>query len=146
MGNFGNKLAKSYKENKKFFLGVLKSFRKPTPNTLKNIRDERGNILFTEDETFERWKRYFESLLEKEDECNDVREKRETQEVGCNPGQLNDIQKSELDEAVHKLKLRKAPGCDNILPEIIEFLNESGRRELLDLMNKAKNEKKVPKD
>lgn len=52
----------------------------------------------------------------------------------------------EVKEVLGKLKLGKAPGCDEIFPEMLKFMSDSAVKELTIIYNRAWQEKKVPED
>lgn len=52
----------------------------------------------------------------------------------------------ELNQVLKKLKLGKAPGHDEITNEMIKFINEKGRLELLGLFKKNQRREKAPNE
>lgn len=54
-----------------------------------------------------------------------------------------EITNEELQEAIARIKLGKAPGMDGVTPEIIRFMEESAEKVLKDLVNDITREKKI---
>ncbi|XP_050511411.1 uncharacterized protein LOC126887736 isoform X2 [Diabrotica virgifera virgifera] len=145
---FGNKLTGKFGENQKLFYNTLKSMRKPKPNTLKNVKDKNGNILTEENEIMERWREYFEELLEVEQvEGNKIEQNKNQHIPQEQQEQIGNITQKELTNAINKIKMGKAPGHDDITAEMLKYMNEERQLELLKIMNMMrKREKKVPLD
>ena len=120
---FGERLENNYKENQKLFWGAVKSCRRTKPSLVKHINDKRGKIVKEEAKILETWKDYFENLHTDERYDNglqaaDTNEANNTnlmieQEVDT------DITMEELNKAKRKIKIGKAPGADDIYPEMI---------------------------
>ena len=143
---FGQKLAAAYYENQKMFYGALKQMRKPRQNTLKSIKDKKGDIKVNENDIMERWKEYYKHLLDEGD--NSSFEDRVIEDsLSINQEQLQDtISAEKFEKALNKIKIGKAPGHDELTGEMIKYLSTSFKIELLNIMNAVKREKKTPKD
>uniref|UniRef100_A0A8D8YBX5 Craniofacial development protein 2 n=1 Tax=Cacopsylla melanoneura TaxID=428564 RepID=A0A8D8YBX5_9HEMI len=113
-------MEKAYNIIKKYF-----GERKMKVNT---IEDENGRLLFENQEIAKRWKTYVENLYEENDEMEELEE-----EENDNGG--NDITREEFDEAMKRLKPRKACGIDEIPAELIQALDEE-MKELLYMVTK----------
>ena len=61
---FGEKMETNYYENQKLFYRVVKSMRKEKNCPLKFIKDANGKLLTEEGEIMNRWKEYYERLLQ----------------------------------------------------------------------------------
>ena len=59
---FGNKLQESYIGNKKLFWGAMKSMRKPKTCPIRQIRNDKGEIMKEENEITETWRECFQQL------------------------------------------------------------------------------------
>ena len=60
---FGEKMEKNSKENQKLCFRVLKSLRKEKSVNSKQVKNTTGDILREEKEIMNRWKEYFQELL-----------------------------------------------------------------------------------
>lgn len=105
---FRERMIKNDDENQKLSYGMLKNMRTRIENTL-NRRRYHG---------------YMEKVF--------LTPSNETQEKT----QSEDIIRSELNEMIQKIKQGKAPGHDEIIPDIMNAINEEGKRELLKLITK----------
>lgn len=100
--------------------------RKMKVNT---VEDENGKLLFENQEIARRWKTYVENLYDENEEMQELEE-----EQGNNDGD-NGITREEFDEALKRLKSRKACGVDEIPAELIQALDEE-MKELMYMMTK----------
>ena len=84
------------------------------------VKDSNGNILVEDEDIKERWKAYFEELLNVENERGilDVAHPIE--------GPLEDITRQEVKEAVQKMKNNKASGPTGVVIEMIKALEDEG--------------------
>ena len=114
----------------------LKSTRDITH--IRQIKDESGNVLRKEKDVVNRWKEYFENLLNEENE-------RVFQGQGSpHQGLVRKISKKEIVEGLKRMKTGKAPGPDNLPVEAWKALGSEGVDILWNLMDKIFNEEKVP--
>ena len=60
--------------------------------------------------------------------------------------ETGDINKQELEVAIRKLKNNKAPGLDEIPPELIKWLDSESRKVILELLNDCWNKESLTKD
>lgn len=150
--NFGEKMEENHRENQKLFYKVLKSMRKQKECPLKFIYDKEKNLLTEPKKIMERWKEYFQELLEtKEHEetvideeqeherQDDLQRKKERKEE-------EEITMEELQKAIKKMKLGKAAGQDKIAPEMIKYMGRRAEKILLRIFQKAWQEKRIVKD
>lgn len=150
--DFGKKMERAYKENQKLFYGTIKQMRKKKHATLKNIKDENGKIITHEDKIMERWKQYFQKLLSSDDNYYERQTSRLAEETKKNIRETrkkentHEITMDELEFAIRKMKIGKAPGHDNITSEMIKYAGEYGKEKLRLVLNKALESEKVPQD
>lgn len=105
---------------------------------IRQIKDGNGEIL-TEDENIRnRWKCYFEKLLNEENPRVVVGDGVPSQ------GVVPEISKDEIQYALRKMKNDKSTGPDNIPVEVWKSLGDVGINMLWDLMNKIFKEEKMP--
>lgn len=128
------------------FYRMLKGFKNEKEFKLQTIKAKDKKVLVEEEEIVNRWKEYFEELLNKEDTegTEDEGDIELSNELPQNHESL--ITRKELDIALRKIKPAKAPGVDEVAPEFIKYLGERGRKELLDIMNEAWERGIIPED
>ena len=84
------------------------------------IKNNDGEVLLDEDKIKERWKEYFEELLNVEnDRIQRAVQQREVRDV-------RDIREEEARDAMIKMKNNKAAGPDNISIEVWKCLGREG--------------------
>nr|XP_027216131.1 uncharacterized protein LOC113808835 [Penaeus vannamei] len=102
------------------------------------MEDGEGMVQNKEEKIRDRWKSYFESLLNEENH-------RAVFEDGApNFGVPCDIRRQEVKDALRKMKNVKATGPDNIPAEVWKCLGDEGIDMLWDLMTKICEEEKIP--
>ena len=86
-------------------------------STSRPIRDKQGNLLTKESLQLQRWKEYFQDILNRPppDSIPDIEETNEDLNINCGR-----ISKEEIKRAIKKLKLGKAPGIDNIPSDVLK--------------------------
>ena len=104
------------------------------------VKDKEGNILTNGEKIKDRWKEYFEMLLNTENE----REQLEQGEQCEGPEMM--ITKQEIKEALKKMKKGKAQGCSGLTVELIKLLEDDGVEMMSELFNKVFEEEKMPSD
>jgi len=105
---FAEKIEKDSKGKQKLFFGVLRLLRKKKSENTKQIKNEKGDILREEKEIMNRWKEYFEELLNvkcerhmRDDEEEDIKEQKEDMR--------DEVRRAEeVAEAIHILKRGKS--------------------------------------
>jgi len=119
---WGKKVSEKYEMNKKLFWKELKDVRKGSESLEVRVKDENGSVLCCEREVKERWKGYFDNLL-------NVMDEREANVVaignGCRMPLLNEVNDEsisveEVNRAVSEMKVGKAPGLDGCPAECIK--------------------------
>lgn len=149
---FGERLENNFIENQKLFWGAVKSCRRTKPSLVKHIKDKTGKIVKEETKILETWKDYFENL-HRDDRHDDNSQSADTNEasniidnstaeheIGTN------ITMEELNKAKRKLKLGKAPGADDIYPEMVLNQGKEADKLLLTICQLAYKTNRVPKD
>ena len=105
------------------------------------IKDADGTLLTGEEAVLQRWKSYFESLMNTEN----PREPRE-EEAERNDQEIEDIDVNEVKAALHKMKNGKAVGPDNIPIEAWKSLGRQGIEVLTKLFNQILSCEKMPEE
>ena len=147
---FGESLENNYKENQKLFWGAVKSCRRTKPSLVKHIKDKTGKIIKEEAKILERWKDYFENL-HKDERCDNDTQADDTNESNNTNLMIEqevdtDITMEELNKAKKKIKIGKAPGADDIYPEMILNQGKEADKLLLKICQLAYKSNEVPKD
>ncbi|XP_008484699.1 uncharacterized protein LOC103521365 [Diaphorina citri] len=101
------KVDKAYNMINKYF-----GQRKMKVNT---IEDENRKLLFEDREIAKRWKSYVENLYDDNEELKELEEEQEDNS--------NEITRGEFDEALKRLKPKKACGIDEVPAELIQALD-----------------------
>lgn len=103
-----------------------------------NIKDKKGNIITDKDVIMEWWREYLQKIIRSR-ETQDIDEGEKT--VKREEGR----RKEKLKEVINRAELGKAPGKNNITPEIIKYIGKDGIDWLQDLMDDIIRIKKIPK-
>lgn len=140
---FGTKLERNSKENRKLFFKVMKELRTEKVYNKQQIRNKEGKILIQEQEVAQRWEEYFRELYNQTQRADN---KDEVTEEENEEQDEQDITINEIKEAVKKIKLGKSAGHDKITPEMIKYSGEEGYNILQLVYNKIWQTGKVPKD
>ena len=114
----------------------MKRERKDLENS-KYIRDENGNILVDERHIMERWKRYFQLLLNEENEY-------EVEELERMEGPVEEIKIEEVERAVGKMKNNKAPGPSGVTGELFKYAGQGALREMTRRLNEIVTQERIP--
>uniref|UniRef100_A0A8D8YAF2 Craniofacial development protein 2 n=3 Tax=Cacopsylla melanoneura TaxID=428564 RepID=A0A8D8YAF2_9HEMI len=107
---------------------------------IKQIKDKEGNVLQDHNHIKERWREYFEGLLNEEN-------LRDIFESGVeNLGVVKEVSREEIEKALKKMKNGKAVGVDGIPVEVWKCLGEEGIDILWDLMMKCMDQERIPNE
>ncbi|KAK3563728.1 hypothetical protein QTP86_034452 [Hemibagrus guttatus] len=104
------------------------------------IKDRDGRVL-TSEESVQRWKEYFEELMNEENE----REKR-VEVVNSVEQKVDKIRKDEVRKALKRMKSGKAVGPDDIPVEVWKCLGEAAVEFLTSLFNKVLESERMPEE
>ncbi|XP_013169614.1 PREDICTED: uncharacterized protein LOC106119245, partial [Papilio xuthus] len=108
-------------------------------NHIKCIKDDEGKVLMDDDDIKQRWKEYFEKLMNEENIWSGVLE-----EVPVNIGMVKEISVEEVKKAVQGMKNGKAVGPDGIPVEVWKLLKADGWVWLTLFFNKLLQEEVIP--
>ncbi|KAI5726127.1 hypothetical protein M8J77_024147 [Diaphorina citri] len=128
------------KEGEKKLFRIAKERDKASKdfNHIRQIKDEQGVVLREEREIKERWKTYFEKLLNEENPRNVF------EEGTPNEGMTAEISREEVVLAVKKMKNGKATGPDEIPVEAWKSLGEKGIDILWKMMKQIYERERIP--
>ncbi|KAJ4448910.1 hypothetical protein ANN_00302 [Periplaneta americana] len=128
-------------EARKFYREV-NNIRRPfnCKNTL--VKDEQGQIISEDKEICERWRRYFDGILNVSNPQENVSSE-EHQECELHDNQ-NPPTIEEIRIALNKLKNNKAPGTDNIPAELFKRGGVKLEQQLLDIVDSVWIQEKMP--
>uniref|UniRef100_A0A1Y1M0F5 Reverse transcriptase domain-containing protein n=2 Tax=Photinus pyralis TaxID=7054 RepID=A0A1Y1M0F5_PHOPY len=140
---FGRKIETDSKTNQKLFYKVLKNLRKDKHHTLKYVKAKDDSVLTEEKAIIERWKEYFEELLNLDTQANFLTE----EEISYTQSEEDsNIQMEELRKTIKYIKKGKSAGHDKINAEMLKNLGARGTEMLTKIFNKAWTTGKVPED
>ena len=105
---------------------------------VKHMKDGSGAVLQNEERARERWKDYFENLL------NEEYPKEKHQNETPNQGLTIGVTRAEVETALKKMKKNKATGQDEIPVEAWRVLGGEGVDLLWDLMIKIEEQEHMP--
>ena len=147
---FGEKLEENFRENQKLFWGAIKRCRRGKQCSVKHVKNKEGEMIKDSDKILEVWKDYFENLHNINNEENaENTEDYDSLNNGStneNEDEFEEITMTELRQAIKKIKVGKAPGSDEIYPEMIVNQSAEADRLLLKLCRLAYKEKITPTD
>ncbi|CAH2108403.1 unnamed protein product [Euphydryas editha] len=110
-------------------------------NNMKCIKDEAGKILTNDEEIKGRLKRYFNKLMNEENEWSGVLE-----HVRSNEGMVKEVSIKEVKMAVQSMKNGTAVGPDCIPAEVWKSWNANGWKWLTLFFNKLLQEEVIPEE
>ena len=124
---------------------MAKNDRMEKNETTYAVKDETGtNILTETNEISERWRQYFQNLLNAgEEEEIDTREDENLQFI---ENQGDEIRRDEVEYAIKRMKNGKASGEDEIPIEFIKALEEVGVTWMMRIGNEAWRSGRIPHD
>ena len=105
---------------------------------VRTVKDENGNVLRDNDEIKERWRSYFERLMNEENERipTEVRE--------SIAGPIVEITRQEIEGALRRMKNGKATGPDKLREEIWKCLGLDSVTVLYKLLNAILKGRRMP--
>ena len=135
------KLGTQEGEKSIYKLAKLRDRKTKDFNNVKCIQNDDSRVLVKDDEIMERWKNYFERLLNGDNGSRlDIEELRETREDIF----FRRIRTTEVRIALKKMKTGKALGPDGIPIEVWKCLGEDGVSWLIKLFNRILMTNRMP--
>ena len=136
--NFGVALESNFRDAPKVFWQTIRRLRAGKVASIKSVKDRKGEILTGEEEILQRWREYFEELLNPVDHGDQSLELQSRAE--------NSPTQAEVEAAIKSLKPGKAAGVDEIRPEMLKTLGKGGLRWLTRVFEVAWKTGRVPLD
>ena len=137
----GHDLENDVRGTRKLLYSLAKNYRKGNTDRSIVINDKDGNLLTEEDQIADRWREYFQELLNVETGAEDLLE-----EVDCSGGEHVNITIGEVKRALEEMKAGKAAGEDGIVAEIYKAGGPRVLEILQMILNSAYREEVVPDD
>ena len=103
------------------------------------IKDENENVLVEEQDIKERWRKYFENLL-------NVENPYEMEDVNKIEGPVEEITVAEVKRALKKMKRNKAPGPTGMTSDILKELEDIGTMKLVSVLKKVQDREEIPRE
>ena len=139
---FGESMEKDFRAAPKLFWKTIRHLRRGKRGTIQAVYSKDGDLLTSNEEVVGRWKEHFEELL------NPITSDPSSL-TGAEPeddGGLTSISRKEVTEVVKQLHSGKAPGVDEIRPEMLKALDVEGLSWLIRLFNIAWKSGTVPRE
>ena len=124
---------------------ITKTLSNKKFNTRKPVKDKEGKMIINEEKQLERWREYFEELFNKEIEDGEE-EEREIENIEDPRISILPPTKTEIMKAIKEIKSGKAPGADNIEPEILKANPELTADILHNLLEEIWEKEIIPED
>jgi len=144
--DFGRKLSAEYVENKKLFWREVRKEMGGRKSEACRMKRSDGVIVRRNEEIREVWKSHFEKVM---NESMGGRAEVNTMGIKVHkerPQTQGRLERSEIMEAIRKLKLGKAPGSDGITAEMLKYGGEIVVDWMVWICNLAWEQSKVPED
>jgi sorting nexin-29 len=107
------------------------------------VKDKEGKIISGEKETLERWREHFSTILNRPDPLRTAEIPEAEQDLEIDTGEIT---VDEVREAIKTLKAGKAPGEDEICPEMVKAGGEITVRILHQILNNIWKQEEMPKE
>ena len=101
------------------------------------IKDEEGDILTASGDVADRWKRYFEGLLNSENPSI-------FEDTPATEGPIMDIAQEEVEAALRRMKRDKAPGPSGVTSDLLKYAGAPGLEALTAVFQKIMEEEVSP--
>ena len=131
------------KNDSKTRFKIVKELTGVNSNNKVPIKDKHSKVLSSEEEQNHRWIKHFREVLNQQDPPSFLNF--DSYEV-MHPPEVNtdEIRITETSKAIKTLKNNKAPGIDNITPEVLNHGGPDIAQELCHLINIVWNSATVP--
>lgn len=137
---FGEDMEKDFRSAPKCFWKTIRHLRRGKRGNIQAVYSKGGTLLTSTEEVVGRWKEHFEELLNPTNTSSMLEAELEVD------GGSSSISLVEVTEVVKHLRSGKAPGIDEIQPEMLKALGVEGLSWLTRLFNIAWESGTVPKE
>ena len=143
---WGEKLVEDFSTNKRMFWREVKRTRKGVEVREESVKDGDGKVLTDGDEVCERWREYFDRLLNVSESGRAEITARTGMNVRVFEKADTEISLNEVERAVNKLGCGKASGVDEVKAEYLKSGGYMCAEWMVRLMNVCMRSGKVPKE
>ena len=123
---------------KKLIYSIANSYRSSSKQNAGTIKDSEGELITEPEGVDNRWKEYFEQLLNAGEEEHPIEFRREEQEATWN------IQEGEVKRAIQQMKNGKSPGIDGLPAELFKNAGQDMMKWIHRLMANAWTQETIP--
>ena len=127
-------------EKKKFRIARARNHAKRDVSDAVGIMDRDCNLVYDDEQVCERWKEYFEELLNKENDREAL------QEASKVEGPEKPIDRKEVETALKAMKRGKAAGFTELTTEVSKALENDGVEWISEVLSMVWDEEKIPSD
>ena len=105
------------------------------------IKDENGNVMVNSEAVLKRWKKYFEKLMNEENNRDPRTEEAEVvnEEVNC-------VSREEVKNSLRRMKKGKAVGPEELPVKVWKYVGEMGIKFLTRLFNRLFVDERMPEE
>ena len=104
------------------------------------IKDQQGEVLTDGEKIKERWREYYTTLLNKENQRDELEDTPPVE------GPIEELTRKEIKDAIKAMKKVKAAGCSGVSADMIKILEESGVDTMVDIIGTVWEEEEMPED
>ena len=101
------------------------------------IKDERGDILTVGEDVADRWRRYFDGLLNNENPSS-------FEDIAPVEGPIMEVSQVEVAAALSKMKKEKAPGPSGVTSDLLKYAGAIGLESLTSALQRVQKEEVSP--
>ncbi|GFS06054.1 retrovirus-related Pol polyprotein LINE-1 [Elysia marginata] len=127
------------REGEKTIYRIAKQ-RAEAKRDIKEIKDQQGEVLTGGEKIKERWRKYYTTLLNKENQRDEL------EDIPPVEGPTEELTRKEIIDAIKAMKKGKAAGCSGVSADMIKVLEESGVDIMVDIIGTVWEEEEMPED
>ena len=140
----GEKLEADYGGGRKLLYGIAKRYRKGNREETKTIKDKNGELLIAVEDIEDRWREYFEDLLNVAGREEIIKEQDVESETDTH--EEDEITEEEVIKELKKMKNGKSPGIDGLTADLLKEGGGEVITEITTLFNSVYKTGVVPED
>lgn len=134
----GEEITELHKMNTREFWTRIKRLRGDKRKNTRAIKNNQGQMQTDTKEILDTWKNYYENMY------NTTVDPEENAIQQINMEQT--IKREEVEDAIQKIKIGKASGEDDLSPEMLKWMGQSGTEWFWKICRQVWEEQKLPKD